>query len=203
MTGIVRTRIVEDQAQLKFGLYDEAGIPAEVDNSTHSLQIIDYEHHEIHSGSHYFVVGVQDLSINNVLDFTLQTPDTTKWTHLNWKMTTESETAWYVYETAVVTTALANAITPYNNNRNSANTSVNVLKYEVQSNLTAANADTDVSAATLLESGISGAGKDVGNSTRSNELILKQNTIYCLRAIATTAGYISFDMHWYEHTDKD
>ena len=36
-----------------------------------------------------------------------------------------------------------------------------------------------------------------------NELVMKQNTLYCLRATATAAGYINFDMEWYEHTDKD
>ena len=28
-----------------------------IDASTHSLQTVEYEHHEIHSGSHYFVIG--------------------------------------------------------------------------------------------------------------------------------------------------
>lgn len=35
-----------------------------VDASTNSLQTVEYEHHEVSSGSHYFVVGYQDLSIN-------------------------------------------------------------------------------------------------------------------------------------------
>ena len=33
---------------------DSDGIPSEVDNTTHTLQTIDYEHHEIHAGSHFF-----------------------------------------------------------------------------------------------------------------------------------------------------
>lgn len=175
--------------------------PLRLDQATNSIQTVDYAHHEIHSGSHFFVAGVQDLTINQVLDFTWVMPNTTKWIHWLWKLDTESETAWYVYENAVVTNALANAVTPLNSNRNSLTTSVTTMKYEVQAGLVAANADTDVSTATLLKSGISGAGRSGGSDQRDNELILKQNTIYCLRAVATAAGYIDFDMQWYEHTN--
>ena len=172
-----------------------------IDKATDSLQIIDYAHHEIHSGSHFFVVGVQDLSINQVLDFTWAMPNTTKWAHWVWKFDTESELAWYVYENAVVTNPLANALMPLNSNRNSATVSGTTMKYEIQANLTAANADTNVTAATLIKSGISGSGKTGGSDSRESEIILKQGATYCLRAVATAAGYINFDMEWYEHTD--
>ena len=174
-----------------------------IDASTNSLQTVDYEHHEIHSGSHYFVAGVADLAINHVLDFTWQMPDTTKWIHWTWKISTESETLWQVYEDVVETNPLANALTPYNNNRNSGNTSATTMKYEDQANLAAANADTDVSGGILLESGISGAGRDAGGSSRSHEIVMDQAKLYCLRATASAAGYINFEMQWYEHTDKN
>jgi len=176
--------------------------PLRLDKVTNSIQTIDYAHHEIHAGSHFFVTGVQDLSTNQVLDFTWVMPDTTTWTHWLWSIDTEAETAWYVYEGAVITNALANTVTPLNSNRNSETTSGTTMKYEVQANLTAANADTDVTSATLLKSGISGSGKGKGGeASREYELILKQNTIYCMRAVATAAGYIDFDMEFYEHTD--
>lgn len=174
-----------------------------IDASTNALETIKYEHHEIHSGSHYFVIGYQDLANNNVLDFTWLMPNTTKWIHWTWSISTESETLWQVYETAVATNPLANPITPLNNNRNSANTSGTTMRFELQANLAAANADTNVATATLLESGISGAGKDGGEADRSRELEMKQNTLYCLRATATAAGFINFSMQWYEHTDKN
>ena len=177
--------------------------PLQIDAATHTLQVIDYEHHEIHSESHYFVTGYQDLSINNVLDFTWQMPDSTTWSHWTWRISTESETLWQIYEVAVATNPLANAVTPYNNNRNSGNTSVTTMKFELQSDLAAANADTDVSGGTLIASGISGSGRDGGFVDRSHEVILKQNTLYCLRATASAAGFISFDMQWYEHQNKE
>jgi len=173
-----------------------------IDGVTRSVLTVEHEHHEIHSGGHYFVSGYQDLSINNVLDFTWLMPNTTKWIHWTWDISTEHETNWLVYENGTATNPLANTITPLNNNRNSVNTSATTLKYELQSNLAAANADTNVTGATLIESGISGAGRDAGFAKRSNELMLKQNTLYCLRAIATVAGYINFTMEWYEHTNR-
>jgi len=174
------------------------------DSSTRSLQTIEYEHHEIHDGSHFFIVGYQDLAVNNVLDFTWQTPDTTKWVHWLWNISTEKETLWQVYENATATNPLANTLTPLNSNRNSANTSGTTIKFELQSNLAAANADTSVGGATLIQSGISGSGKKTsGEESRTHEIIMEQNTLYCLRATATEAGFINFNMHWYEHTNKD
>jgi hypothetical protein len=194
-------------ASVLFGrVSDSLFLPLKVDPSTQSLQIIDYEHHEIHSGSHYFVSGYQDLAQNNVLDFTWLMPNTTKWIHWTFEIDVEDETQWSVYEGAVATNPLANAITPLNSNRNSANTSATTMKYEVQANLAAANADTAVGAATLLMSGLAGSKTSstaVGAASRGQELIMKQNTLYCLRAIAGAAGYINFKLEWYEHTDAN
>jgi len=173
-----------------------------LDTSTHSLQTVAYEHHEIHSGSHYFLTGYQDLSINQVLQFTWQMPNTTKWTHWVWEIATESETLWQVYEGATISTPLANAITPLNNNRNSANTSGTTLRYEVHANLAAANSAVTVAAGDIIEAGISGAGKAGGSARRGSELVLLQNELYVLRATAHAAGYVNFHKQWYEHTDK-
>ena len=178
---------------------------ASIDKYTNVLTGIDYEHHEIHGGSHYHVQGVVDIAgADDVLDFTWLMPDTTKWIHWTWEIDTEAEVAWSVYENVVANNALANTITPYNSNRNSTNTSATVLKYEVQVDLVAANVDTDVTApAILLSSGISGAGKKIsGSAERGHETVMKQNTLYCLRAAVAAAGYINFSMNWYEHQDK-
>lgn len=162
-----------------------------------------FEHHEIHDGDHFFISGVQDLSINNVLDFTFVTPNTTEHAHFTFKIMTESETAWSIYEGATISSALANTATPLNNNRNSSGTSTCVAKYEKHADLATANAKTGVGGATLLQNGISDAGKDSGFADRSREIILKANTTYCFRATATAAGYINFDMEWYEHTSEN
>jgi hypothetical protein len=186
------------------GLFSDTGqADLRIDASTHTLQTIDYEHHEIHGGSHFFVAGYADLAINDVLDFTWLMPSAAKRVHWTWKISTEAETLWQVYEGASETNPLANLMTPRNSNRNSTNTSSTTMRYEHQADLAAANADTDVTGATEIKSGICGAGKDAGDEVRVHEIILKQGTLYCLRATATLAGYINFAMQWYEHIDKD
>jgi hypothetical protein len=174
-----------------------------IDPTTHTLQTIEYEHHEIHSGSHYFVQGYLDIAgANDVLDFTWQMPNTTKWTHWTWELQTEKALAWTVYEGVTATNGLANTMTIFNSNRNSSKTSGTTMKYEVQADLATANADTSVGGATLLSSGKVGDNNTAGEAERHHEMILKQNSLYCLRAAATGAGYINFDIHWYEHTNR-
>ncbi len=173
-----------------------------IDSATNTLQFISYEHHEIHSGSHFTVADVVDLSINNVFDIQITTPNTTKWTHFTFQLTTEAETEWHFYEGVTINTA-GTAEMVYNNDRNSANASTLVVNGITNTNLANANADTAVAAATDLLHGISGAGRTAGADTREREIILKQNTIYSLRFIATAAGYIDYTLEWYEHTNKN
>ena len=185
---------------LGYSSKDALSKPMRIDSATNTIQTIEYEHHEIHAGSHFFIKSYQTLSINQVLDFTWLMPDTTKWIHWNFKIDTEAQTNWLVYENAAVVNALT-AITPLNSDRNSLTASVTTMKYKVQANLAGANTDTNVTGATLILSGIVGAGREAGQYQRVNEIILKKGILYCLRAVATAAGYINFDMEWYEHTN--
>ena len=172
--------------------------PARLDKATNTLQIIDYEHHEIHAGSHFFVEDFADLAINNVYDVQFTTPNTAKWAHLTFELNCEAETEWYIYEGATIALA-GTAITPINNNRNSATASTMTLAGITNTSVANANADTAVAGATVLADGIVGAGKSGGVIQRNREIVMKQNTIYCLRAVASAAGYTNFLMTWYEH----
>ena len=170
------------------------------DRATQASTTIDYAHHEIHSGSHYFIDGVQDLSLNNVFDMVFVTPNTAKWSHFTFELGCQSQTSWYIYEGAVITNALPD-VTAYNNDRNSSKTTGNTITGKVQAKLSDADTDTDVTGAILIASGILGAGKDGGVTGRDNEIILAQNETYCFRAVATVAGFISYKCSWYEHTN--
>ena len=177
-----------------------------IDPSTHAITTIDYEHHEIHGRSHYVVHGFLDiLGANDVLDFTWQMPDTTKEIHWVWEIETEKAITWYVYMDAVATNSLANTITPINSDHNYivSKPSTTVMKYEIQADLTTANADTAIGSSTIVASGKIGDNKTGGNAGREHEKIMKRNSLYCLRALASAAGYINFNMNWYEHTRKD
>ena len=57
-----------------------------MDASTNSLQVIDYAHHEVHSGSHYYVEGYTTLGVSGTLYVKLTTPDSTEWSHFIWEI---------------------------------------------------------------------------------------------------------------------
>ena len=116
---------------------------------------------------------------------------------------TKKALEWFIYENVIATNPLANTITPLNSNRNSSNESATVMKFEIQADLAAANADTNVTGGLLTATGKVGDNKNAGSAERHHEMIMDQGKMYCLRAVATAAGYINFDMHWYEHIDKN
>ena len=173
-----------------------------IDSSTNTLQTITYEHHEIHSGSHFFVEDVVDLAINNVFDFQWTTADVTAWDHFTFMLNCEAETEWYIYEGATINVA-GTTVNCINNNRNSATVCNATLASISNTSVANANADTAVAGATEIAHGIIGAGRDGGVISRDTEIVLKQNTVYCMRAIANAAGYTNFLVEWYQHADKN
>ena len=174
-----------------------------IDAATQSLQFVDYEHHEVHSGSHYEGEFSLQRSINAVFDLQITTPNKTSWAHMTFNISCEAETDWEIYENVSIVTPGLTTYTPINNNRNSTNTSGLTIKGSVNSSEANAEADTDTSGATTLARGIIGAGKDGGVSARNREFILKQNEDYSLRISATAAGYKNIMLAWYEHTNKN
>lgn len=173
-----------------------------IDASTEVLESIIYEHHEIHSGSNYEIQEVVDLAINNVRDIRITTPNTTEYGHFIFGGQCENETEYYLYEGVTIVTA-GTSITPLNNNRNSVNTSSMTADYIDNTSVANANADTTVAGSTTLKHGVIGSGRSGGENSHDREIILKANTVYCLRIIANAAGYSNYDLSWYEHTDKN
>jgi hypothetical protein len=168
--------------------------PVRLDASTEALMTLDYEHHEIHAGSHFTIRGWQDITAATT-DFLVITPDTTKWMHIIWSFATEAEFEFYLYE-APTTTADGTPITGYNNNRNSA-TAPTLMAY---------SAPTVTVVGTNIWSGKTGAGKLAGGESRNeSELVLKQNTKYLFRFLKIAAGtvWLDYDFKWYEHTDRN
>lgn len=198
----------------KSGLISLAGLYARLaadkvkiigaDPSTHGLLVMQYDHHEIHEGEHYFMDEVFDLAINNVADIRVTTPNTTKWAHMLINFDTEVEYEYYLYEGVTITVA-GTAYVPRNSNRNSGNASGLAIDYITNASVANANADTGVGAATALYHDLIGSGSKLAGSAGAEraEIILKQNTIYDMRLIANAAGYINAHMAWYEHTAKD
>jgi|GEM_PF-1359086 hypothetical protein len=172
--------------------------PIKQDGSTHSLCTIDYEHCEVHSGSHYETRINKDMPNGGTFGIAFTTPNTTKWPHMIFAVDVELEADIILYENVTSWTG-GTAITPLNSNRNSGNTS----------GITDMVFDPTMTLGTPITLGHSviGSGKKVGGMGRSaEEFVLKQNTTYYFLAsnqVAGSANECNFNLTWYEHTDKD
>lgn len=199
---IMQRANTDGAAKIAMYAYDEInGEWHEVEFDPHSgaITTIDEEHHKIHAGMHFYVDEVMDVAINGVLDLQWTMPDSTWLPHFTFEISPNMEVEWFVYEGAVATVA-GTALTMFNNDRNNTtNPTRTVMKYHVNTSLANANADTDVTGATAIAHGKVGDGRTAGINVRTRELMLKRDTIYCLRGVAAAAGYINFKLEWYEH----
>ena len=183
--------------------YNGSGDSAKVriDPSTSSLQVVDYEHHEVHSGSHFTYSQVDaDWDIADVVELLIVAPDTTKWAHLVIDVEAALDTNVKLYEGSTHTVLAAQ--TAYNNNRNSGTANTTTINKH----------NNDGADGTLIfesQFGISvggGATKITGGgATRgAQEIILKQDESYLL---VITSGSddssLSIKLSWYEHTDHN
>jgi len=111
--------MTELRRQFIVGVDYEAGNSG-VDASTESLQTIEYEHHEIHSGSHYYIEGYTTLSGTGTLYVKLVTPDTAKLAHFGWRIASTGEITTTLVEapTAGATGGLRAPISANNRNTN-------------------------------------------------------------------------------------
>ncbi len=168
------------------------------DFSTWALVVVDYVHHEIHSGSHYYIQGFVELNDTDTFYVKLTTPNTTKWSHFIFDIKSTGICSSTLDEEATGGMTGGVAIVPINNNRNLLNTS----GMTITSNVTACTSYT-----TRLENdkwGANGFKETIGGgSGREDELILKQGTDYC-RSFTSGAdnNIIQFKASWYEHTNK-
>jgi len=176
---------------------DSIANAANIDGITNAINTIDYAHHEIHSGSHFYIQGYVELNTDGVLRMKMVTPDTGKWVHFRFEITSSGICGTTLDEGASGGMTGGTPVTPINNNRNSTQTSVLTLTSGVA-------AASDYVA--RIESDKWGAGGKFiasgGGTSRENELILKQNTTY-LRTFTSEAdaNIIQFKATWYEHTN--
>ncbi len=82
----------------RYGSNDSDVDDIRIDASTNSIQIVDYEHHEIHSGSHYNLTGETELANSAVLDFCVTTEDNGRWPHLVFDFVSAGELEFVLYE---------------------------------------------------------------------------------------------------------
>jgi len=177
-----------------------------LDASTLSMQTIEYEHHEIHSGSAYIASATDaDLDTADELAIAFTTPNTLKWLHLVAYASNTSSGTWEVLEGPTITLDSGADLPVFNHNRNSAKTSA-VLTIETVPEVGEMTLNpTITNDGTVLMTELIGAGREkVGGESRSdNEWVLKQNTTYAFRITGNANdGRASIKLTWYEHTDK-
>ncbi len=193
----------------------EAWRPISVDLTTQALNVVDYAHHEIHSGSMYYVVySVASLgamsSPDDMITLTFDTPDTTKWGHFQFSAKGTSGWRIRLIEGGTGGGASATGTLPIlNKNRNSTKTSTFL---DVEGSPTAAQVSYDatlVTGGTTLwdeyiegSSGFFSTGFSSGGGDR-NEIVLKQNTQYQVSLYGTDTDPATIYISWYEHTNRD
>lgn len=178
-------------------IFDDSRGPAKLDLSN-SLVIIDTNHNRIHEGDHYYIKGFNSVDSGNSVSFGFTTPNTTKRIHMTYEIVGTTQTEAYIYEDS--TTSGGSLLIPFNNNRNSENTSDSIVY------LNPSASGTGLSSGNLIETysrGLDGANPSatdrLGNVGRENEIILKSGTTYLYYIKSVGAGnIIDYSLNWYE-----
>lgn len=192
-----------------------ATLAAAVDGASTGLKIVDYPHHEIHSGSS-FHVHYQEVTANSDDDRTcigFTTPDTAKWAHLIVSVSATHPAIAYIYEAPNVDPDVGSQEAIRNRNRNSTkdSTMLSLETTPVAAKVTTFD-ETEIAGAhfsggkvidTVLLGGGRGSRVIGGTSRGSQEWMLKQNTTYVivLENYGANVNYHNIGLDWYEHTD--
>jgi len=168
--------------------------------TTNSIKTMEYDHSEIHDGRHYIITHVDpDLDAAATIEYLIITPDTTRWSHLTFEISGIVSTDVSFYEGTGLTGGTP--VEAINNNRNSANASVNTITL----NPTGGSGD-----GSLIYNQIFGGPSS--NQFRGStsfaaerlEFVLKQNEAYLLRVTSgVDNNRVSLKLSWYEHVNKN
>ena len=178
-------------------IIDENGDAIEIDATTRALIAIDYPHHEIHEGSHYFITGFGVVANGGDITVGVTTPDILTRAHVTYLISATSQIEIYIYEDSAFT--LGTPIPARNNDREHGNGSDLLL--------VTAPVITDlglqISAQSSGKAGTNPSKGTGGAAERENEIILKRNTKYLFQTISRdNDNIVSFRADWYEHASK-
>ena len=183
-----------NNSQLNTTLFSAAGNELCLDEFTGAMCSIDYPHHEIHAGNHFYNKDWIDLANGVTYDILLSVADTTKWPHFLFILNAEAEFNIIFYAEV---TASNNGTPLLVNNRNGNSLTANgLLAYHTPT-------ITDLGIQIARYKG--GSGKSVGGAVRANnESLLTQNTKFLARIHndTTSNNWIDWLLDWYEHTNK-
>lgn len=165
------------------------------DGVSGALMTIDYAHHEIHEGNHYFAIYSALANNTDLIEVRILTPDTSTRAHMRIAVEVAIAATVAMWIDTTKTHAAGNAITPMNRDHNSANASTLTICHTP--------AGAEAAAAVLTEyvgSSVTGGRVAVGGeATNSAEFILEQNTAYLIRSTSRADGNaMSIILDWYE-----
>lgn len=197
-TSFVWQLVPENLKALIYGATSDTTYqPFRIDPTTHTIQVLSYEHHELHEGNHFFYEDAVTLASAGVQDYLITTPNTTKYAHLTFRATGNAITEVDFFEATDKTGTTLQTV--YNNNRNSSTTATTTIHKGTS------GGTTDGTKIGFMKSGSSTGTSSRTNAQafRDNEIILKRNTKYILRITSgTNDNLTNVVLEWYEHTDK-
>jgi hypothetical protein len=169
--------------------------PLRLDQSTNSIQTLDYLHHEVHAGNYYRSGMNYSLANGEVATYAVVTPDSSTWAHMSWELSASADGTFTVLENVSNLSGGA-TLTPLNHNRNSTTTSdMACTRGMTGDDLITPTGGTPILNATLPTGKGSVLSRDLGQ-----EFILKQNSTYLFRYTnGTSANVIQLVLEWYEH----
>lgn len=171
-----------------------------IDSATHVIETIEHEHSKIHSGSSYVCTDVQHVDATTQKWMVL-TPDSTEYAHMLFSAACTGEMQMDVTEhsDSTGTTVLFIA----NRRRIIPTTSASVVVFR---GVTGGSTDGTI---TLFSKRVGATDATVefissfGNSRGANEFILNPNTKYVVKVTTYRDVYVTLDLNWYEHINKD
>lgn len=189
----------------KLYLYDvDTGRDFRSDQMTDTMNVIEYEHHEVHGGSMYRAEALTASGTSVSIGF--KTPAGTKRAHMTIAYISESKCHVSIDEGHAWTTNTGAVYAPVNMRRDSSNTSMLLEDRTATPDFTAGGVlvnPTADTAGTVIKNLYSFAGKQVGDegSTR-HELILDVDQTYLITLTSDDgAKGLQLVLEWYEHTD--
>jgi len=180
-------------------LKDKGGKVTEFDTKTTSddtygyLITIPIEHHKIHEGDHYVVHEAATVASGTPKKWFISVPATGQF-HLTFECASSKNGTIELSEGPTVS-AEGTALTAYNSDRNSSNTSNLVIKKDPTSSAQGNVIDGHV----MGTDATNPAGTDGGSVSREQEWLLKNSTTYLITYTSlTNANRVSLNLRYYE-----
>lgn len=187
--------------------------PARLDKATNVITNIPYDHHEIHDGSSFTCHFSNDVTnIGEQTGIAFNTPNTTKWIHIEVSAFASGASYFSIYEVADLDVDEGTDLAIYNRDRNSLTAStVSTIETTPEAGKATSYTEAQLSGATLstateiMKKYIGTSGKSaIGGETRGvAEFILKQGTQYAFVLTSLVADDVihNITLDWYEHTN--